>query len=46
MYAACPETELYDVIVLPNLYGDILGDLLPGWSAGWGWRHVGEKGAF
>jgi isocitrate dehydrogenase (NAD+) len=30
--------ELYDVIVLPNLYGDILSDLCAGWSAGWAWR--------
>ena len=30
--------ELYDVLVLPNLYGDILSDLAAGWSAGWVWR--------
>ena len=27
--------ELYDVLVLPNLYGDILSDLAPAWSAAW-----------
>ncbi len=30
--------ELYDVLVLPNLYGDILSDLAPAWSAGWASR--------
>ena len=30
--------ELYDVLVLPNLYGDIVSDLPPASSAGWAWR--------
>jgi isocitrate/isopropylmalate dehydrogenase len=30
--------ELYDVLVLPNLYGDIVSDLAPAWSAGWASR--------
>ena len=25
--------ELYDVLVVPNLYGDIVSDLAPAWSA-------------
>ena len=30
--------ELYDVLVLPNLYGDIVTDLAPAWSAAWASR--------
>lgn len=40
--------ELYDVIVLPNLYGDILSDLAAGLVGGLGvapGANVGEKGA-
>lgn len=40
--------ELYDVIVLPNLYGDILSDLCAGLVGGLGvapGANVGEKGA-
>ena len=39
--------ELYDVIVLPNLYGDILSDLCAGLVGGLGMppANVGEKGA-
>jgi isocitrate dehydrogenase (NAD+) len=29
--------ELYDVIVMPNLYGDILSDLCAGLVGDWGW---------
>ena len=32
--------ELYDVLVLPNLYGDIVSDLAPGWSVAWAWRRA------
>ena len=32
--------ELYDVLVLPNLYGDIVSDLAPGWSAAWASRRA------
>ena len=27
--------QQFDVIVLPNLYGDIISDFAPGSSAGW-----------
>lgn len=40
--------ELYDVIVLPNLYGDILSDLCAGLVGGLGvapGANIGEKGA-
>jgi len=40
--------ELYDVLVLPNLYGDILSDLAAGLVGGLGvapGANVGEKGA-
>ena len=40
--------ELYDVIVLPNLYGDILSDLCAGLVGGLGVApgvNIGEKGA-
>ena len=40
--------ELYDVIVLPNLYGDILSDLCAGLVGGLGMApgaNIGEKGA-
>ncbi len=40
--------ELYDVLVLPNLYGDILSDLCAGLVGGLGvapGANVGEKGA-
>jgi isocitrate dehydrogenase (NAD+) len=40
--------ELYDVIVLPNLYGDIISDLCAGLVGGLGMApgaNVGEKGA-
>jgi len=40
--------ELYDVIVLPNLYGDILSDLCAGLIGGLGvapGANIGEKGA-
>jgi isocitrate dehydrogenase (NAD+) len=40
--------ELYDVIVLPNLYGDILSDLAAGLVGGLGvapGANIGEKGA-
>jgi isocitrate dehydrogenase (NAD+) len=40
--------ELYDVIVLPNLYGDILSDLAAGLIGGLGvapGANIGEKGA-
>lgn len=40
--------ELYDVIVLPNLYGDILSDLCAGLIGGLGMApgaNIGEKGA-
>ena len=40
--------ELYDVIVLPNLYGDILSDLAAGLIGGLGVApggNIGEKGA-
>jgi isocitrate dehydrogenase (NAD+) len=40
--------ELYDVIVLPNLYGDIISDLCAGLVGGLGvapGANVGEKGA-
>ena len=30
--------ELYDVMVLPNLYGDIVSDLCAGLVGGWAWR--------
>ena len=30
--------ELYDVLVLPNLYGDIVSDLCAGLVGGWAWR--------
>ena len=32
--------ELYDVLVLPNLYGDIVSDLAPAWSAAWASRRA------
>jgi isocitrate dehydrogenase (NAD+) len=40
--------ELYDVLVLPNLYGDILSDLCAGLVGGLGvapGANIGEKGA-
>ncbi len=40
--------ELYDVIVLPNLYGDIISDLCAGLIGGLGMApgaNIGEKGA-
>jgi isocitrate dehydrogenase (NAD+) len=40
--------ELYDVLVLPNLYGDILSDLCAGLIGGLGMApgaNIGEKGA-
>lgn len=40
--------ELYDVLVLPNLYGDILSDLCAGLVGGLGMApgaNIGEKGA-
>ena len=40
--------ELYDVLVLPNLYGDIISDLCAGLVGGLGvapGANVGEKGA-
>lgn len=40
--------ELYDVIVLPNLYGDIISDLCAGLAGGLGvapGANIGEKGA-
>jgi len=40
--------ELYDVIVLPNLYGDIISDLCAGLVGGLGMApgaNIGEKGA-
>jgi isocitrate dehydrogenase (NAD+) len=40
--------ELYDVIVLPNLYGDIISDLCAGLVGGLGvapGANIGEKGA-
>src|SRR5256885_15798899 len=40
--------ELYDVLVLPNLYGDILSDLSAGLVGGLGvapGANIGEKGA-
>ncbi len=40
--------ELYDVMVLPNLYGDILSDLCAGFVGGLGvapGANIGEKGA-
>jgi len=40
--------ELYDVIVLPNLYGDVLSDLCAGLIGGLGMApgaNIGEKGA-
>jgi isocitrate dehydrogenase (NAD+) len=40
--------ELYDVIVLPNLYGDILSDLCAGLIGGLGvapGANIGDKGA-
>lgn len=40
--------ELYDVLVLPNLYGDILSDLCAGLIGGLGvapGANIGEKGA-
>src|SRR6186713_3486920 len=32
--------ELYDVLVLPNLYGDIVSDLAAGLVGGWAWRRA------
>ena len=29
--------ESFDVLLMPNLYGDIVSDLCAGWSAGWAW---------
>jgi len=40
--------ELYDVLVLPNLYGDIVSDLCAGLVGGLGMApgaNIGERGA-
>ena len=36
VHATCTEAELYDVLVLPNLYGDIVSDLCAGLVGGLG----------
>ena len=36
--------DLYDVLVLPNLYGDIVSDLAPASSAGWASRPARTSG--
>ena len=36
--------ELYDVMVLPNLYGDIVSDLCAGLVGGLGWRRGEHRG--
>ena len=36
--------DLYDVLVLPNLYGDIVSDLAAGLRAGWGSRSSANIG--
>ena len=44
MHAVGPKPELYDVLVLPNLYGDIISDLCAGLVGGLGVAPGGNIG--